>query len=134
MPDKANKKIEKNKIKESKKQTKQKISELKSRQKEMSHELEELKGETTKGKQDAKDAAAHATAKAEKEAKIKAYADAYAKMDPQQAANLFNNMTTGSLDLVAKTLENMPANKRAAIMDRMDVNAASQVTEKMRIN
>ena len=55
-------------------------------------------------------------------------------MDPQQAASLFNNMTTGSLDLVAKILENIPANKRAAILEKMDVNAAAQVTEKMRIN
>lgn len=30
--------------------------------------------------------------------------------------------------------QELPANKRAVILEKMDVNAAAQVTEKMRIN
>lgn len=73
-------------------------------------------------------AEAIATAKAQKEAKIKDYADAYAKMDPKQAAAIFNNMASGDIDLAAKILQNMPSNKRADIIANMDTLSAAQIT------
>lgn len=73
-------------------------------------------------------AEARATAKAEKEAQIKDYADAYARMDPKQAASIFNNMMAGDIHLVAKILQNMPSNKRAAIIENMDTLSAGQIT------
>lgn len=73
-------------------------------------------------------AEARATAKAQKEAEVKDYADAYAKMDPKQAAKIFNNMMSGDIDLVAKILQNMPSNKRAGIIANMDTLSAAQIT------
>lgn len=76
-------------------------------------------------------AEARATAKALKEAELKDYADAYAKMDPAQAATIFNNMVSGDINLVAKILQNMPSNKRADIIANMDTLPAAQVTAVM---
>lgn len=73
-------------------------------------------------------AEAKATAKAKKEAEVKDYADAYAKMDPKQAAAIFNNMISGDIDLVAKILQNMPSNKRAVIIANMDTLSAAKIT------
>jgi len=73
-------------------------------------------------------AEAKATTKAQKEAEVKDYADAYAKMDPKQAAVIFNNMMSGDIDLVAKILQNMPSNKRADIIANMDTLSAAQIT------
>lgn len=73
-------------------------------------------------------AEAKATAKAQKEAEVKDYADAYARMDPKQAATIFNNMMSGDIDLVAKILQNMPSNKWADIIANMDTLSAAQIT------
>lgn len=75
---------------------------------------------------------AKAAAKAQKEAEVKDYADAYAKMNPKQAAAIFNNMMSGDIDLVAKILQNMPSNKRADIIANMDTLSASQITAFMK--
>lgn len=77
-------------------------------------------------------AEAKATAKAQKEAEVKDYADAYAKMDPKQAAAIFNNMMSGDIDLVAKILQNMPSNKRADIIANMNTLSAAQITAYMK--
>lgn len=76
-------------------------------------------------------AEAQATAKAQKEAELKDYADTYAKMDPAQAAAIFNNMMSDDIDLVAKILQNMPSNKRADIIANMDTLSAAQITAAM---
>ena len=73
-------------------------------------------------------AEAKATAAAQKEAQLKDYADAYAKMEPKQAAAIFINMMSGNIDLVAKILQNMPSNKRADIIANMDALSAAQIT------
>lgn len=73
-------------------------------------------------------AEAKATAAAQKEAQLKDYADAYAKMEPKQAATIFINMMSGNIDLVAKILQNMPSNKRADIIANMDALSAAQIT------
>lgn len=76
-------------------------------------------------------AEAQATAKAQKEAEVKDYADTYAKMDPKQAAKIFDNMISGDIDLVAKILQNMPSNKRADIIANMDTLSAAKITAVM---
>ena len=73
-------------------------------------------------------AEAKAIAAAQKEAQLKDYADAYAKMEPKQAAAIFINMMSGNIDLVAKILQNMPSNKRADIIANMDALSAAQIT------
>lgn len=74
---------------------------------------------------------AKAAAKAQKDTEIKDYADAYAKMNPKQAATVFNNMMSGDINIVAKILQNMPSNKRAAIIGNMDTLSAAQITAVM---
>lgn len=52
-------------------------------------------------------------------------------MDPKQAATVFNNMMSGDINIVAKILQNMPSNKRAAIIGNMDTLSAAQITAVM---
>ncbi len=73
-------------------------------------------------------AEAKAAEKAQKEAEVKDYADAYAKMDPKQAATIFNNMMSGDIDLVAKILQNISSNKRSDIIANMDTLSAAKIT------
>lgn len=74
---------------------------------------------------------AKADAKAQKDAEVKDYADTYAKMDPKQAAAIFDNMMSGDIDLVAKILQNMSSGKRADIIAYMDTLSAAKITAVM---
>lgn len=49
-------------------------------------------------------------------------------MDPAQAAAIFNNMMSDDIFLVAKILQNLPADKRAGIIANMDTLSAAQIT------
>lgn len=66
----------------------------------------------------------------QKQAQLDDYAATYSKMDPKAAAVIFDNMVPADLNLVSKILKNIPANKRAAILEQMDVNNASKITAK----
>lgn len=58
------------------------------------------------------------------------YVKGYSEMKPKEAAAIFDTMTD-NLSLVAKILENMNAQSRAAILGQMDEDTASKVTEIM---
>ncbi|MCM1386297.1 MAG: hypothetical protein NC231_03140 [Bacillus sp. (in: Bacteria)] len=58
------------------------------------------------------------------------YAQAYADMEPEEAADIFEEMT-GDLDLVAKILKQMNADSRGAILAAMDAEIAARVTRIM---
>lgn len=64
------------------------------------------------------------------DAAIKDYVKGYSEMKPKEAAAIFDTMTD-HLDLVAKILENMNAQSRAAILGQMNEDTASKVTEIM---
>ncbi len=66
----------------------------------------------------------------QEQAQLDDYAATYSKMDPKAAAVIFDNMVPADLNLVSKILKNIPANKRAAILEQMDVNNASKITAK----
>ncbi|MCM1252241.1 MAG: hypothetical protein NC321_05425 [Clostridium sp.] len=58
------------------------------------------------------------------------YAQAYADMEAEEAADIFEEMT-GDLDLVAKILKQMSADSRGAILAAMDAEIAARVTRIM---
>lgn len=62
--------------------------------------------------------------------KIKDQADIYSKMEPAQAAKVFETMT-GDLDLLAGILSNMSQSKSALILQNMQAETAAQITKKM---
>lgn len=62
--------------------------------------------------------------------KIKNMADIYSKMEPEQAAAVFETMT-GDLDLLAGILDSMPQSKSSLILQNMSAEAAAQITKKM---
>ena len=63
-------------------------------------------------------------------ARLSAYAQAYADMEPANAAKIFEEMT-GDLDLVAKILNQMSAESRGNILAAMDPEIAARVTKIM---
>lgn len=58
------------------------------------------------------------------------YADAYAAMEPSEAAGIFNTMT-GNIELVGEILWAMDAESRGLILGAMDPDVAAQVTKIM---
>ena len=64
------------------------------------------------------------------DAKLKNYAQAYSAMEPEQAAEIFENMT-GDLDLAAKILYQMSASERGSILGVMDPEVAARLTKIM---
>ena len=56
--------------------------------------------------------------------------DRYSKMEPEQAAAVFETMT-GDLDLLAGILDSMPQSKSSLILQNMSAEAAAQITKKM---
>lgn len=76
------------------------------------------------------DALAEQEAQAE-EAALADYVDTYSQMKPKDAAKVFDNMMPDQADLVVKILENLTPNQRAAILSKMNVNNASEITVKM---
>ena len=58
------------------------------------------------------------------------YAKAYASMEPEDAAEIFNTMT-GNIDLVGEILGAMSADARGKILGAMDPAVAAQVTKVM---
>ena len=62
--------------------------------------------------------------------KIKNMADIYSKMEPAQAAAVFETMT-GDLDLLAGILNSMPQSKSSLILQNMSAESAAQITKKM---
>lgn len=62
--------------------------------------------------------------------KIKDQADIYSKMEPEQAAAVFETMT-GDLDLLAAILDNMSQSKSALILQNMSAESAAQISKKM---
>ena len=63
-------------------------------------------------------------------ARLSSYAQAYADMEPANAAKIFEEMT-GDLDLVAKILNQMSAESRGNILAAMDPEIAARVTKIM---
>ncbi len=63
-------------------------------------------------------------------AKLSSYAQAYADMEPDAAAKIFEEMTS-DLDLVAKILNQMSAESRGNILAAMDSEIAARVTKIM---
>ena len=64
------------------------------------------------------------------DASVTDYAAAYAAMDPEDAAEIFNTMGS-SLELVGKILKAMNSAQRGAILGAMDPDMAAQVTRIM---
>lgn len=64
------------------------------------------------------------------DSKVQEYAQTYAEMKPKQAAKVFEEMTD-NLDLVAKILNAMSVDERAAIMGVMDSAVAARLTKMM---
>ena len=64
------------------------------------------------------------------DAKLQDYAKAYSEMEPEQAADIFEEMT-GDLDLVAKILYQMSADDRGSILGVMNPEIAARVTRIM---
>lgn len=62
--------------------------------------------------------------------KIKNMADIYSKMEPAQAAAVFETMT-GDLNLLAQILDNMSQSKSSLILQNMSAESAAQITKKM---
>ena len=62
--------------------------------------------------------------------KVKDWAEAYAKMDPDKAAAILEEMT-GDTNLVAKILNCMTAKQRAAVLAEMDPVYAAKITKIM---
>ena len=60
---------------------------------------------------------------------IKDQADMFAKMEPSKAASALTELSA-DLTLVAKILDAMPNNKKAAIMNQMDEGVIAQITTK----
>lgn len=59
------------------------------------------------------------------------YVDTYSKMKPKDAANVFDNMMPDQEDLVVKILKNMTSSQRAAILSKMNVTNAAELTVRM---
>ena len=66
----------------------------------------------------------------QQDAKLSDYAQAYAAMEPEAAAKIFESMTN-DLDLVAKILNQMNAASRGNILANMDAEVAAKVTRIM---
>ncbi len=66
----------------------------------------------------------------ETDEEVEDYAATYSSMKPANAASLMEEMTD-NLDLVAKILENMDTESRAAILDAMDAEFAATITKLM---
>ncbi|MCX4321909.1 MAG: hypothetical protein OSJ59_02985 [Lachnospiraceae bacterium] len=66
----------------------------------------------------------------EMDAQIQDYAQAYAEMEPAQAASIFEAMTD-DLDLAAKILSQMKPADRGAILGVMDAEVAARITRIM---
>lgn len=64
------------------------------------------------------------------DSKVQEYAQTYSEMKPKQAAKVFEEMTD-NLDLVAKILNAMSVDDRAAIMGVMDSAVAARLTKMM---
>jgi len=65
------------------------------------------------------------------DARVKAQADTYSKMEPADAAEILSEMTSGDLDLVAGILSGMSSSKSSLILAEMDPERAAQITKKM---
>jgi flagellar motility protein MotE (MotC chaperone) len=69
----------------------------------------------------------------EASAKVKSYAQAYAEMEPKDAAEIFEKMTdTEGLNIAAQILENMDAQSRGKILAEMDATVAAKLTKIMK--
>ena len=64
---------------------------------------------------------------------VKAWAEAYSKMDAKSAAAILEEMT-GDIDLVSDILNNMKSTQRAAILAAMDPVFAAKITKVMHPN
>ncbi|MCI8308004.1 MAG: hypothetical protein HFH14_08165 [Lachnospiraceae bacterium] len=65
------------------------------------------------------------------DARVKAQADTYGKMEPADAARILSGMTAGDLDLVAGILSGMSSSKSSLILAEMEAETAAQITKKM---
>ena len=65
------------------------------------------------------------------DARVKAQADTYSKMEPADAAEILSEMTAGDLDLVAGILSGMSSSKSSLILAEMEPERAAQITKKM---
>ncbi len=69
----------------------------------------------------------------EASAKVKGYAQAYAEMEPKDAAEIFEKMTdTEGLNIAAQILENIDAQSRGEILAQMDPTVAAKLTKIMK--
>lgn len=87
----------------------------------------DTQGVTTQGAE-AQAAADQAAADAQA---LQDYVDTYSKMKPKDAANVFDNMMPDQEDLVVKILKNMTSSQRAAILSKMNVTNAAELTVRM---
>lgn len=71
-------------------------------------------------------------AEAEKEAALQDYVKTYSAMKPKDAAKVFDSMMPDQEGLIARILENLTPDQRAAILSKMSVANAAVLTEKMR--
>ncbi len=66
-------------------------------------------------------------------AKVTSYAQAYAEMEPKDAAEIFEKMTdTEGLNIAAQILENIDAQSRGEILAQMDPTVAAKLTKIMK--
>lgn len=85
----------------------------------------------------AEEAAAEQEAAAEEAAEEEAaalqdYVDTYSAMKPKDAAKVFDSMMPDQESLIARILENLKPDQRAAILSKMSVANAALLTEKMK--
>ena len=140
---------EQKKQKEQKKQNEEKIKELKQQKKEMQDQLDELNGRTAKSKAvcvlvfllvlaalmgtftgmvkaDVGGVASNLLAPV-----LADYVKNYSDMKPKDAASVFDGMMPDQMKLVVKILKNMSAEQRSAIISKMNVQNASDITVEM---
>ena len=70
-------------------------------------------------------------AEAEKEAALQDYVKTYSAMKPKDAAKVFDSMMPDQEGLIARILDNLTPDQRAAILSKMSVANAAVLTEKM---
>lgn len=74
---------------------------------------------------------AEADAKAQAEADLKDYVDTYSAMKASDAAAVFDSMMPDQEDLIVRILSNMTPDQRAAILSKMAITNAADLTTKM---
>lgn len=124
---KEDKEEKQNEKKEKQEENREKIRQLKEQEREAKEQLDELKGTKAKGKAQKDSEAAQAVS----DAALADYVKTYSSMKAKDAAGMFDSMMPDQKQLVVKILQNMTAAQRSAILPKMNVQNASDITIEM---